>query len=285
MATRYIKAATSELSPVFDPATADIKGQGADTQALYEQLLASLSQQQQTGTQNIVSSAERRGVSRAGLEGDIGLQLGQETALGGAQLGAQRASDMAAIQGGLTDIASTRASAQADTAGQFQQGAIDTATAKLNKKKDLAEQRMSLQKLERMSGLELQKLERHNELSIMRQRAQASQAAAAQAEAVAAGAVAQPEMFERDAQRDKDGKVINRQYGFVDANGNAISAAKYAELSGVPLGSLLKQMGDSGDQYARVAYNRIKSGSKQLSKSKKMQNLVKQRFSPLFWGT
>lgn len=44
-------------------------------------------------------------------------------------------------------------------------------------------------------------------------------------------------------------------YAFATATGEPIKASQYAHLNNIPLGTLLYQMGNSGDKYAQQAYN------------------------------
>lgn len=69
-------------------------------------------------------------------------------------------------------------------------------------------------------------------------------------------------------------------FNFTDAGGKAISAAKYAQLTGQDLMSLLQGMGQAGDRFAAQAWY-------QLSKTKNNTafNNAKKQYQTLFWGT
>lgn len=73
-------------------------------------------------------------------------------------------------------------------------------------------------------------------------------------------------------------------FNFTDAGGNAVSAAKYAQLSGVGIGDLLYRMGQAGDQYAAQAYNQIAKVVPYKNQQAAAEDARKQ-FSSLFWGT
>jgi hypothetical protein len=62
-------------------------------------------------------------------------------------------------------------------------------------------------------------------------------------------------------------------YNFQDANGSAISAAKYAQLTGQDLMSVLLKMGQAGDKVAAQTYNQLK------------QKPGSVRPASIFWGT
>lgn len=71
-------------------------------------------------------------------------------------------------------------------------------------------------------------------------------------------------------------------FNFTDAGGKAISAAKYAQLTGTALGTVLKQMGQSGDSYAANAYAAI---ANHPNLSPKALAQIKKNYSAIFWGT
>ena len=165
MATRYVKDANKELGSAYDPAAAAVTGQIPQIQALYDMLGASLQQAQQTGTQEVVDSAQRRGVDRASLEGQVSGVLGEEVALGQAQLGVQEAADIAKNRGSLTDLSTNRAGDAASIGSQLQEGSIDKRKAALERKVSSANYKLELAKLNRASKLQIQKLERQAELA------------------------------------------------------------------------------------------------------------------------
>jgi hypothetical protein len=69
-------------------------------------------------------------------------------------------------------------------------------------------------------------------------------------------------------------------FNFTDANGQTISAAKYAQLTGTPLGNLLQSMGASGDNYAAQVFNQIKAAPWSADNPD-----TKKAYSSIFWGT
>lgn len=82
-------------------------------------------------------------------------------------------------------------------------------------------------------------------------------------------------------------KMTQRQGGgfnFTDSGGSPISAAKYAQQSGIGIGDLLYRMGQGGDAYAAQAYNQIARVTPFRSQEE-AANAAKKQFSALFWGT
>jgi hypothetical protein len=73
----------------------------------------------------------------------------------------------------------------------------------------------------------------------------------------------------------------NGGFNFTDANGNAISAAKYAQMTKTPLGTLLYKMGQAGDKYSQQLYNELQY----VQKTGGNINSLKNAYSPIFWGT
>lgn len=71
-------------------------------------------------------------------------------------------------------------------------------------------------------------------------------------------------------------------FNFTDSSGTAVSAAKYAQLTGTPIGNLLQQMGAKGDKYAQQAYNEIKGNQAYYNAH---PDVLKSEMSALFWGT
>lgn len=71
-------------------------------------------------------------------------------------------------------------------------------------------------------------------------------------------------------------------FNFTGTSGQAISAGAYAKANNIPIGTLLQQMGQKGDIYARQAYNEIKANQAYYNAH---PEALKQEFSPLFWGT
>lgn len=72
-------------------------------------------------------------------------------------------------------------------------------------------------------------------------------------------------------------------FNFQDTTGAPISAAKYAQLTGTPLGTLLQQMASKGDMGAANAYadysKVVNSGNAAAIAN------VKKNFESIFWGT
>lgn len=71
-------------------------------------------------------------------------------------------------------------------------------------------------------------------------------------------------------------------FNFTDAHGQPISAATYAQQSGIPLGTLLQQMASQGDTTALNAYAAIANHPNLTAQA--LAN-VKKSYSSLYWGT
>lgn len=74
-------------------------------------------------------------------------------------------------------------------------------------------------------------------------------------------------------------------FAFADGSGQPISAAKYAELTGQDVRSVLYSMGQKGDTYAAQAYNQLRSDPFFGKGDANYDARVKATYSPLFWGT
>lgn len=82
--------------------------------------------------------------------------------------------------------------------------------------------------------------------------------------------------------------MVQRQdkgYDFKDAQGNPISAARYAQLTNTPIGNVLYEMGRHGDKYAQKVYN-LFAGQQQMGMNiNKIGAGTKKDHSAIFWGT
>lgn len=80
-------------------------------------------------------------------------------------------------------------------------------------------------------------------------------------------------------------KKNGQGFDFVAANGQSISAAKYAQLTGQSIGAVLYGMGQSGDKYAQQLYNQLKNDPMFGRGNAKYDAKIKATYSPIFWGT
>ena len=85
----------------------------------------------------------------------------------------------------------------------------------------------------------------------------------------------QPRMFIRGTSGGSS------QFGFTDRQGNPISAARYAELTGQDIRDVLAEMGAQGDTYAQQVYNKLRRDPNPQQRL----GQYKTAYSPLFWGT
>jgi hypothetical protein len=77
----------------------------------------------------------------------------------------------------------------------------------------------------------------------------------------------------------------NKGFDFTDVSGKAISAGKYAQLTGQGIGQVLYNMGKSGDTYAQNLYNQLKRDPFFGKGNAAYDAKIKQAYSPIFWGT
>lgn len=120
MATRYVEEAQNALKPVYAQEAAAVQNQLPAIAQLYQTLVGALQQSAGTATADTVASAQRRGVNRASLPGQITTALAPNLAVGEAQLGVDRAAQEAAIAGNLTDLGVNQMSSVQDLAGALQ---------------------------------------------------------------------------------------------------------------------------------------------------------------------
>lgn len=74
-------------------------------------------------------------------------------------------------------------------------------------------------------------------------------------------------------------------FNFTTSSGQAISAARYAQLTGQDIRSVLNSMGRQGDTYAAAVYNQLRLDPFFGKGDKAYDKRVKNLYSPLFWGT
>lgn len=153
MAVRFVQDASGALAPTYDQAQANIQGQIPAAQQLYDTLIQGLQGQVQQGTQAVTNSAARRGVLSAALPGQVGSTLGQDAALAGAQLGAQRAGDIAAITGNLTNLGAGRVQNSTEIAGTMNQEDLQRQQAALEQQQNQRKFEMDIQSAEREAQL------------------------------------------------------------------------------------------------------------------------------------
>lgn len=163
--------AKTQLDPTFNTAVTGIQGQMPAIQQLYATLVQGLQQQNVAQTQNVVQSAEQRGVGRVGLEQDVIGALASSLMGGQAQLGLQTAQDTAVLgqQVGKTNVARA----------QGIQGLSDTLTSQDLAKKENA---LKLTQLSQNASLEMKKNQQDfnlRKITFEKQQAEAAARAAA----------------------------------------------------------------------------------------------------------
>lgn len=168
MATRYTVPAEQAVAPAFNEAQAGIDAQLPAVAQLYNSLVGALQAGAQTGTQTVVDSANRRGVGRANLAGDVAGTLDEAVQLGTAQVGRQRAG----AEANIADVGATLGSSRVDSI---------TKMAQALQEGDLALQKEALQQqMDREeASLKMTNLDRENDLAIKTANAKAAAAARA----------------------------------------------------------------------------------------------------------
>ena len=132
MATRYVREATKQISPVYDASIQAQQAQIPAIQQLYSTLTQGLQQQNQgqleSGVQGIVEDASARGVLRSTLPVDarqsLTAQLGTALNEGLGKLGVQQAQDVGGVRGNIANLGIERAKGIQDLAGALQQRSL-----------------------------------------------------------------------------------------------------------------------------------------------------------------
>lgn len=156
MATKYVRDAGKQLDPVYNGAISDVSAQIPATDVLYAALISGLEGQAAEGTQDILASAERRGVGRARLGQDVGATLSSALDLERARFGAQKAGDIAGITENLTGLRTGQVTGRQDLGDVFQSTGIATAEHKL--RLDEARKKYQLELIELERSAEIAKL-------------------------------------------------------------------------------------------------------------------------------
>jgi hypothetical protein len=260
MAERFIQNANAQLQPVFGAAKQQIQSQLPAIDQLYATLVQGLQGQAQTAQGDILQSAADRGVTRDPAQ--IQAALGQSVDAAQAQLGAQQAEQRSGITQDLTGLNVGRVQAGNDIGGGVQQANLAG-----------QENQMKLQDLQRQQNLNLQDVTRKAELSKLQ---------AAQTKAKSTASI-KSQFPGYDKNGPKASQRADGGWNFKNATGKSISAAKYADMTGVPLDQLLSYMTQTGDQYAGQAYSILQQATKPgLSVN---VDSLKQSLPSLFWGT
>lgn len=267
MATRYVQQASNQSDPVYKGAIQGVSAQIPQVNDLYEALVAGLEGQAMGGTEDILASAEQRGVGRARLGEDVGATLNTALDLERNRAGAQQAGDISAITGNLTDLRTDRVTNRQALGDSFQ----DIGLAK-------QENQLILQEQKRQYEQNMLALKRQAELdkkaaAIQRSRASSSGGGGGYGYSSGSGGGGQSGPL---AEQREDGG-----FNFTDSKGNPISAAKYAQQTGQDIRDVLQQMGQNGDEYAKQVYNQLLADP---TPSKRLKQ-YKQLYSPLFWGS
>lgn len=198
----------ADANAIYAPALQAIQAQTPQIQQLYQTLVQGLQQQSMAQQQNVVNSAAQRGLTAPTLGTQVAGAYGQDLNLINAQLGAQRATDVAGInqQVGKTNVA------KAGTVN-------DLAQSLLKQTQENQQNAYQMTDIERKAQLEQQQNQQQFEIQKARyEKAQAEAAArAAQAAREAAASLSTKDFQSRVeatllAVRGGDGKVSPSDY-------------------------------------------------------------------------
>ena len=172
----------AEANAIYAPALQAIQAQTPQIQQLYQTLVQGLQQQSMAQQQNVVNSAQQRGLTAPTLGSQVAGAYGQDLNLINAQLNAQRATDTAGInqQVGKTNVAK---------AGSVN----DLAQSLLKQNMENQQNAYQMQDIERKAALEQQ--QNQNQCNIQKARYETAQReAAARAYSSAASAAAEMDL-------------------------------------------------------------------------------------------
>lgn len=255
---------------------------------------------QLTGTKGLIDNLNTDTQSRTAGTGANQAYLDRMRAVEGGQLNTQ----LSRLTSGLGDVTNAYNTANANTGQLLTATQADQATAlhplelQINSMSDQFARQITgfttsaqneldtlMTKLNNQQDLNNKEWQQAATLAAQEQQFQQQRSLAAQAAALNAASV---NTFNGAGLTGKSSGVGTASakpgggFNFTDASGKSISAATFANANGVSVGDLLYRMGQSGDQYAQAAYQQI-AGNKQLYQQN--PNILKNEFSPLFWGT
>ena len=205
-----------------------IQAQVPAVQQLFNNLVTGLDEQLRTETQNILESAGARGVLRSSLPVDLQIQLGQALLGERGRLEAQRAGQLADIQGRLGQLGIQRTTATSELARALQAA-------------DLQEREFELRRQQAERDFELRQREQ------AASRSRRSGISPTFSAATAASARARPRVVSNNA----------GGFTFLSAQNQPITAAQFAEQSGRDIRDVLFEIGRQGDRVAAQIYNQL----------------------------
>jgi hypothetical protein len=171
--------ANQELAAIYNPAIQGIQSQAPAVQNLYQTLMTGLAAQTAQQNQALAQSAQARGVAGGMINQNVSGMLNEALALEQARLGAQRASDVAGIQGQVAQAGVQRAQAAGQLAGTINTQNIE-ARQNQYKMADI-ERTAQMEQLQNQRSFEIQRAQ-YERAQAEASRARAEQAASQAAE-------------------------------------------------------------------------------------------------------
>lgn len=244
MAVRALDQILSELSGVYDPQINSIRTQQAALPGQMADEEKGLQAKQTQAFDDILGGARRRGM------GFSGIPLGE--------------------QAKYTSTEFLPAIARLRTATKQQATSLEDMINQINERRTT-------------TALGLRQQDIDNDLRERQFQAQLAEVAAARKAASSGGGGGFSPSFGGGLSAGGPAPKMQQRAGggfnFQDAGGKAISAAKYAQLTGQSVMDILKGMGQAGDRNAAQAYfnfSRVKTDA--------AVNNLKKRYATLFWG-
>lgn len=271
MATRFVQQGGAAVAPIYAGQQQAIAGQMSDVDALYNAMVQGVESQQATNLADITASAQQRGVYSPEMARQTAASLGQAGQLAGAQLGVGRAANQASLAEILASLGVGRQQAAVDFGGLIQQRDLAERNAQLERQKLQQEYNLGITEAEREAELNRQERELKQIQSDYSRRYSSSGGSGGGSRR---GGSQQTANGPRYSQRQDGG------FNFVDGQGRPISAAKYAQLTGQDVRSVLGAMGQAGDKYAAQVYNQLRADPF----VQKNEGRYKQLYSSIFWG-
>jgi hypothetical protein len=256
---QLIQQRQQQLAQVYDPQEQFIEQQKAALPGQFKGQKSALEQAKVNAFRDISQTANRRGMFFSGFQpAEQARYLGERYLPGLQDIDARQETARLGLLEQLIGVRSKRAGEMTNFQEQLRQEALERQAQQeafvrqqqLQREQIAASRANSQRSASQMSVGDQIKLAEYNEK--------------------------QPRMVVRGT-----GSGGSTEFGFTDRNGNPISAARYAEVTGQDIRTVLGQMGQQGDTYAQQVYNNLKRDPNPQA------NLgqYKKTYSPLFWGT
>lgn len=263
MQPRSLEQILTELGSTYDPQVSSLRQQ----QTLIPQQIADQenqlkAQEQDYYNNTIMGDARRRGLGFAGIP------IGERARYGATQF--------------LPALANLRAQ------GRQQTMSLEDAILGVQEKRNTMAQNL----FQNDQQLAENRRQFDTNLAFQREQLAAQQRAAAanNGSALASYFAGANKATAAPAQQKSVGSMVAKQGGgfaFTGANNQPVSAGTYAQSNNIPVGNLLMNMAQNGDQYAAQAYQWIQNQLQMPYAQSNPDQVIKNataKFAPLFWG-